>query len=122
MASIIFASVGQGGANAPADVRVVQRLLNDYIGGKGRLLDVDGVCGPKTLAAITQFQKDVTGIVDGRIDPKGRAIKKLAELHLKNAADGINPQILGLLSQYALPTNVHLHALLTEYWRLLRNP
>jgi peptidoglycan hydrolase-like protein with peptidoglycan-binding domain len=121
MPLIILGSVGRGGRNNTTDVRVVQRLLNDYIGDATRLLKVDGIVGPKTIGAINAFQTEVTKIVDGRIDPGGPAIKKLAELHLKNAMGGINRQASSLVSLSVPQTLPLTHALLDEYWRLLRN-
>ena len=66
----ITASVGQGGKNVKADVITVQTLLNK----KGAKLTVDGSCGPKTIAAITAFQKQIVKLAspDGRIDPGGK--------------------------------------------------
>ena len=71
----ITASVGQGGKNIKADVIKVQNLLNK----KNAKLAVDGSCGPKTIAAITAFQKQVVKLSkpDGRIDPNGTTWKAL---------------------------------------------
>ena len=68
--SSISGSVGKGGKNDAADVRVVQTLLNNH----GNRLTVDGDCGAKSIAAIEKFQKEVVGLSkpDGRIDPGGR--------------------------------------------------
>jgi peptidoglycan hydrolase-like protein with peptidoglycan-binding domain len=71
-------SVGEGGANIPQDVAVVQFLL-DVVrrrDGDERLL-VDGIAGPKTLAAISQFQKKYCSAVDGRVNPAGETISAL---------------------------------------------
>jgi hypothetical protein len=67
-------SVGRGGQNLPADVRVVQQLLNRQNPPPSPLLGVDGIVGPKTIAAIESFQRRVVGmsLPDGRIDPSGR--------------------------------------------------
>ena len=73
-------SVGRGGVNRAADVRLIQRLLNHYkIPGVTVLLDVDGVAGPKTYKRIELFQKKIVRMAhpDGRIDPHGRTFKKL---------------------------------------------
>jgi hypothetical protein len=70
---VISASVGLGGANRPADVTLVQRLLNAVPTAKGGpipSLEVDGLCGPKTCGAIKQFQTaSQVGFADSRIDP-----------------------------------------------------
>lgn len=76
----ITASVGRGGINARADVREVQRALNIWLGREGRpALPVDGDAGPRTIAAIEEFQARVLGIArpDGRIDPGGRTWRAL---------------------------------------------
>ena len=86
MAESITASVGRsGGVNRPADVKLVQRLLNKMLeseGGPKIPLAVDGLFGPKTLAAIEKFQKQQFGFkgMDGRVDPLGQTLKRLNEL------------------------------------------
>lgn len=72
---MLNASVGVGGVNREADVRLVQERLNRFV---ARLeippLDVDGDCGPKTRRAIEAFQHAVAGlqVPDGRVDPGGK--------------------------------------------------
>jgi hypothetical protein len=78
----LTASVGEGGRNAPDDVRVVQSKLNGVStdqGGPLPLLDVDGICGPKTKGAILHFQRRYPAelISDGRIDRDKNTWKKL---------------------------------------------
>jgi hypothetical protein len=77
----ISASVGAGGVNRAADVRTVQDLLNNVNparGGPVPLLVVDGLCGPKTNAAIRNFQtKQQLPVVDGRADPDGPTMQAL---------------------------------------------
>jgi penicillin-insensitive murein endopeptidase len=70
----INASVGAGGVNAPADVRVVQDLLNR---GARAGLAVDGVCGTLTRDAIVSFQSGFLSSPDGRIDPDGVTLRRL---------------------------------------------
>ena len=81
MATGIRSSVGRGGVNARADVSTVQTLLNGKIKQIAPLasLAVDGVIGPKTIAAIERYQKTVVGfpVPDGRIDPGGKTITSL---------------------------------------------
>ncbi len=74
----ISASVGKGGKNKNADVKIVQALLNEK---ENSGLEVDGESGPKTIAAITKFQKEKAGLnnPDGRIDPGGKTWKALTE-------------------------------------------
>ena len=81
MAKKISASVGKGGKNRPADVKLIQQLLNDNLSkmtGVQRLV-VDGLVGRKTIGAIEKFQKQVVGMqrVDGRVDPGGKTIQAL---------------------------------------------
>jgi peptidoglycan hydrolase-like protein with peptidoglycan-binding domain len=80
MAKEIQRSVGYGGANVMAQVMVVQYLLNCVPaarGGPTEELAVDGLIGPKTIAAIRRFQTTSFGRADGRVDPKGRTLQAL---------------------------------------------
>lgn len=72
----ISKSVGIGGVNRPADVRIVQRLLNAREFPCGR---VDGDCGPRTRAAILAFQDTFLRRPDGLIEPGGITITRLNE-------------------------------------------
>jgi hypothetical protein len=73
--AVLKGSVGLGGRNLPDDVTAVQILLKKAGADPGR---VDGVCGPKTIAAITNFQKKNLGVSDGRVDPGGAIWQKLS--------------------------------------------
>lgn len=76
--------VGQAVKSHPPDAKYVQLLLNDWRQSRKveTLLVVDGIVGPLTNTAIREFQKDVTGIVDGRVDCNGPTIKHLEFLHI----------------------------------------
>jgi hypothetical protein len=79
-ADTLTGSVGEKGLNLPDDVRAVQRLLNGVPpanGGPMPPLEVDGLIGPLTKAAISRFQGRHLGWVDGRIDPSGPTLEKL---------------------------------------------
>lgn len=68
-------SVGDKGANRPADVKLVQYLLNAVpppLGGPSTKLAIDRIAGPKTIGAIRHFQFDRFWFHDGRVDPKGK--------------------------------------------------
>ena len=94
------ASVGLGGKNSPADVKYVQFLLSDHlamVAGQG--LAIDGICGPKTQAAITKFQQLNMLVADGRVDPGGPTIKRLQDLHFSALAIGV--QNISYLAQRA---------------------
>lgn len=76
----LIGSVGQGGLNHFKDVITVQYLLNCVPasqGGPTVKLQVDGVSGPKTVAAIIEFQKVNIPWTDGRVDPNKRTLLAL---------------------------------------------
>lgn len=54
----ITQSVGSGGDNQKADVKLVQRLLSQISAADGGTpsISIDGLCGPGTIAAIKKFQ------------------------------------------------------------------
>jgi len=67
--------VGQGASNNKRDVVRVQTALNlipPESGGPDPKLKMDDWIGPKTIAAITKFQKKQFGSADGKIDPGQR--------------------------------------------------
>lgn len=72
----ISGSVGKGGNNNKEDVKTVQSLLNNF----GYGLVVDGDCGKKSIAAITDFQAKHAGIAapDGLVEVGGTSWKKLS--------------------------------------------
>jgi peptidoglycan hydrolase-like protein with peptidoglycan-binding domain len=73
-------SVGAGGVNNPQDVGIVQHLLNLSHALRGvptERLQVNGIAGPETLAAISEFQSKFCTAVDGRIDPHRETIMQL---------------------------------------------
>jgi peptidoglycan hydrolase-like protein with peptidoglycan-binding domain len=57
-------------------VLAVQDLLNDR--AKATVLATDGICGPATVAAIRKFQSSFMSRPDGRVDPDGATIRRLA--------------------------------------------
>jgi hypothetical protein len=78
----ISKSVGKGGKNEQADVKIVQELLNKFtkIGGYSKLSE-DGKVGKDTLGAIKAFQGKVVGMArpDSLVEPGKNTIKKLNE-------------------------------------------
>lgn len=68
-------SVGKGGINKKSDVIKIQRALNLVF--PSLLLDVDGLCGKKTIRRIIRLQKRFMNKPDGRVDPGGRTLKQL---------------------------------------------
>ncbi len=79
----ITESVGQGGKNKSADVRIVQSLLIKQgclaaLSTDGKS-NADGVYGNNTQNAILKFQSEKMGLTnpDGRVDPGGQTMKAL---------------------------------------------
>lgn len=100
----ITGSVGQGGKNYPADVRVVQQGLNLVPlarGGPGTQLVEDSMIGPLTIAAISGFQQRCFGWADGRIDAAGQTLTKLVEVaqEIIRQADVLRPIIRAQLAR-----------------------
>lgn len=80
MAKTINGSVGKGGMNRPADVVMIQYLLNCVPrsqGGPSEELALDGICGPRTNAAILSFQKKLAGSGLGWLDVGGPTLNAL---------------------------------------------
>ncbi len=79
----IRSSVGNSGVNRREDVKIIQTLLNHYRESlpRQRALSVDGLIGPATIDAISDFQKTVVGMrrPDGRVDPGGTTLARLNE-------------------------------------------
>jgi peptidoglycan hydrolase-like protein with peptidoglycan-binding domain len=102
--SVVSGSVGLGGSNKPADVALVQRLLNAVPASKGGplpLLDVDSQCGPITCSAIQRFQKsNGVSFPDGRLDPGQQTEKALLALL---AAMGVLAGLLAGLAPGPVP-------------------
>ena len=85
-------SVGESATNSRPDVKYVQYLLTDWrLSSGGRSLAIDGIAGPLTIAAIREFQRANSGVVDGRVDPNGPAVRWLEYCHLSHIASGIRP-------------------------------
>jgi hypothetical protein len=98
----IVKSVGQGGDNDAADVRIVQTMLNQIRGLLGAdMLPVSGDCTAETIGVIKNFQFRLANLLkpDGKIDAGGRSWKRLAALaaaptaSLKPAAVPSPPQL-----------------------------
>jgi peptidoglycan L-alanyl-D-glutamate endopeptidase CwlK len=78
-------SVGKGGVNQRADVRVIQTQLNAQMPPGMKKLVVNSTSGPETIDSIRSFQKLVVGLrrPDGRVDPNGKTL-----IALNNPASG----------------------------------
>jgi peptidoglycan L-alanyl-D-glutamate endopeptidase CwlK len=68
-------SVGKDGVNRKPDVETVQQLLKQRGVDPGK---VDGACGPRTIAAIVQFQKGFMHHPDGLVEVNGLTWRKLS--------------------------------------------
>ena len=97
--------VGRGplARNRPDDVRIIQDALNQVTvkgeaGGPLPFLDVDGICGPKTNAAIAHFQQVQLKIFDGVVEPNKKTIARLNEI-----VDPVSDEDLKVKLQLALP-------------------
>ena len=100
----ISGSVGSGGANRPDDVRRIQEALNRVPPGKGGpvpALVVDGLCGPKTTAAIWKFQKAQGVPADGRVDPGHLTLAKLNTVlgATRPASSARRERVVGFIGQ-----------------------
>ncbi len=94
MAIKISASVGQGGINHKGDVRKIQKLLNAIYPASA--LEVDGLCGNKTIRRIERFQRRFLRSPDGRVDPNGRTLRRLNQ-----AAPGLQIEWSGDSSKWS---------------------
>ncbi len=87
---LLQGSVGRGGVNQPADVKLVQRLLNNVLAAQHRqLLVEDGLTGPKTNAAIEHYQRQNGLPTDGRVDPNGPTLQLLKAAFEATVAAGL---------------------------------
>ena len=84
----IFSSVGRSGDNLFGDVTIIQQLINLKI--SKRPIDVDGLCGPATISAISEIQRRhlFMNQPTGMVEPK--------DLTLDFLARGIGPEALGI--------------------------
>jgi hypothetical protein len=92
----ITASVGQDGVNGPADVRVVQQLLQNNMSMLTPLRPpgVTGLCDRQTILLITEFQERTfrASLPDvGRVEPNSRTWQKLNEP--PDADDDLPPEL-----------------------------
>ncbi len=80
--SSISKSIGKGIQTPPRDrdVLLVQQLLNKNRPASLCKIAEDGTIGPKTIAAIEDFQSRVVRMArpDGRVDPNGATIRALS--------------------------------------------
>lgn len=97
----IAKSVGKGGANERRDVLFIQATLNalsKHLKASFVLLKEDGLCGPKTVTAIKDFQKNYVGMVnpDGKVDPNGKTLRYLT-MYLKSGTSATQKEVPALI-------------------------
>ena len=90
---VLTGSVGAGGRNDERDVKLVQRLLDDWRAREagapsGESLPADGDARPRIDAAIRAFQTGNRSEVNGRIDPDDPTWEALAAYHLAGIRSG----------------------------------
>lgn len=86
----LTSSVGIDGANKASDAKFVQMLLNNWLASSRQdPLRLDGLVGPKTIKAISSFQRESQLAPDGRIDPHGPTIKALIALQFEQLYKGV---------------------------------
>jgi len=76
----VTATVGDSGANIPADVATIQYLLNCVPvshGGPIKELAIDGFVGVLTTEAINRFQKAHFGLSNSRVESGGDTFDEL---------------------------------------------
>lgn len=78
--SSISGSVGKKGDNKKADIKIVQNLLKEKINAP---LKGSGICGPKTIKAIKNFQTKIGESTSGLIKPGDATWKKLSSKTLE---------------------------------------
>lgn len=79
----IRSAVGSGQKNEYDDVKKVQTLLNRASGGQGEMLAEDGIWGPKTMARLADFQKNVVHLrtADAIVNVQGPTWRTLNNSH-----------------------------------------
>lgn len=126
----IAASVGAKGSNKPDDAKVVQMLLNNWLRKiQKQPLKLDGIVGPKTLNAISDYQKFKVLVADSRVDPHGPTIKALVSFQVQLLQEGGSKQILEIAkhSLYGNPdfitstVNLDLTEILNKYFHAVKN-
>jgi peptidoglycan hydrolase-like protein with peptidoglycan-binding domain len=85
----ITATVGEGGVNTKDDVSTVQLLLNrswTQHDVPSNQIEVDGLWGPQTKSALTEFQKRYCKTVSRKFGPGDETIQKLNQVSIPRAA------------------------------------
>lgn len=113
----IFASVGQGGANRPGDVFVIQSLLNDRLPRPHSFLPVTGDADVGFILAIEAYQAVVLGMnpPTGLVEPGSATYYSLAARPLVDA--GKPPPRFGHVGQ--VPPDIATAAIASQlHWKV----
>src|ERR1700733_2517591 len=97
-APVLADSVGPDGNNDTQDVRYVQALLNDWLGGTGNtLIAMSDTVSDEMTSALSSFQQSA-GIDDsaGSVGPGDPTITALQQTHLQSVVDAADTSDLGL--------------------------
>ena len=115
--------MGTPNANLPQDVRTIQKLLNAQMAKLMPMtaLGEDGVIGPKTIAAIEEFQRRVVGMSqpDGRVDPGGATLKALGGTATVATVPGAAGQVTGKTAGVNADIIKYLNAVATHYGKTI---
>jgi hypothetical protein len=113
----IVTSVGQDAINRPADVFVVQSLLNERLPKPHVPIDVTGTIDPGTILAIEAYQAVMMGMnpPTGRVDPGSATYYSLAARPLVNQV----PPVVHFGHVGIVPSEVAAAAVASETrWRV----
>jgi len=97
-APVLADSVGPDGTNGAQDVRYVQALLNDWLGGTGNtVIAVGDTVTDEMTSALSSFQQSA-GLDDtaGAVAPGDATITALQQTHMASLVDAANISDLGL--------------------------
>lgn len=107
----ITTTVGEGGANIPADVATVQYLLNCVpvsAGGPLRKLTIDGFAGVVTIEAINRFQKVRFGSSNSRVESSEQTFSELKKYDpLPFSAPVVTPNFNPSISEKMDPSKMN---------------
>ena len=114
----IFASVGEGGANRPGDVFVIQSLLNDRLPRPHTFLPVTGEADVGFILAIEAYQAVVLNMTppSGRVDPGSTTYYSLAARPLVEEA-GKPPPRFGHVGKVP-PDIVNAATASQQHWKV----
>jgi hypothetical protein len=97
-APVLADSVGPDGNNDTQDVRYVQALLNDSLGGNGNArIAMNGTVSDEMTSALSTFQQNA-GLDDtaGSVTPEDATITALQQAHLESLVEAMDFSDLGL--------------------------